>query len=894
MRKVLFLTVFAATFTMGLSQTIDNSFQPKLISYSQILDAVAVPDDKVFFTGDIDYVNGVPVGGIVLMGADGEVDQTFNSGTGAEDGNVQSIIRDAGGKLLVFGTFTKFNGTSAIGLVRLNPDGSIDNSFTSPIASLVDMQRNKIISMYAGVQSTGKTIVAFSTMDRGNIISNFMVRLNADGSKDDTFAAPALGSTQAVYRIRVLENDNVLASGNFLDYGGVEGANHLVRLNADGTLDITFAANIPPSSVYSVGELIVLTNGKIVIGRNSPILRLNTDGSPDNSFAPESPIGGNITNLEVLSDGSIITSTKNTLQKYSATGALVTTLNIDDNAGSVFNIGNDKLLTGFHDVESMTSHKVRDADLNESGYWDAPMIITKTYEYNLVNGFHLIKQSDKWVICAYAKIYTAGDVTQLHRVDGIFRVNSDFSFDESFHFTPPAVNHNSKLLFTDSNDKIYVSQNYSGSPIAIHRLNSNGSVDENFEPVPGNFYEMDEIRNGEYVGVTSGLYSDAKSRIIKFDDSGTIDNSIDVSSDDEMETIDVASNGKWFVSSSIYGWDGITVNGYSVAPIFRLNDDGSIDDTFSFGSILPTGSPIKSIKTEGEKVVAVGRFHKGMSEDDLPVERWSDNGTPDLIHDSDPTPPPYGHDLHIDGNHIYLLSYTIPYPQSSFQLSRMTTTGRIDKRFAPIHYRDELETTGRRPDRIYPFSENSFLVIGNGIFKIDIPGAPSNAPSNLQALNDDSSVSLSWNDNSVDESVFEIERAEGTGDFDLIGTVDADITNFVDNSLGGAASYTYRIKAANAGGESDNSNTATAVFTGMEDIQNSFSFFPNPVKDKLQIQAEEVIERFTLFQLDGCVVESGNPRSNEFTIDMNRFAAGLYLVKLDHANGKKVLKIFKQ
>lgn len=75
-------------------------------------------------------------------------------------------------------------------------------------------------------------------------------------------------------------------------------------------------------------------------------------------------------------------------------------------------------------------------------------------------------------------------------------------------------------------------------------------------------------------------------------------------------------------------------------------------------------------------------------------------------------------------------------------------------------------------------------------------------------------LSLSWTDNSNNETGFAIERVLGTGAnpaFVKIGEVAANVTTYIDKNLPNNTTYTYRVRAFNEGGQSAPSNTATAT-----------------------------------------------------------------------------------
>jgi titin len=92
------------------------------------------------------------------------------------------------------------------------------------------------------------------------------------------------------------------------------------------------------------------------------------------------------------------------------------------------------------------------------------------------------------------------------------------------------------------------------------------------------------------------------------------------------------------------------------------------------------------------------------------------------------------------------------------------------------------------------------------------------APSLLEAQASypgDLAISLSWSDNSTDETAFEIERCigEGCSDFTLYATRDSSIYGpwFNDVGLAENTTYTYRVRAVNAAGASGYSNIASAT-----------------------------------------------------------------------------------
>ena len=81
-----------------------------------------------------------------------------------------------------------------------------------------------------------------------------------------------------------------------------------------------------------------------------------------------------------------------------------------------------------------------------------------------------------------------------------------------------------------------------------------------------------------------------------------------------------------------------------------------------------------------------------------------------------------------------------------------------------------------------------------------------NAPSNLTGSAAKGSATLSWVDNSTNETGFYIERApSGSSNFTRIGTVAANVRTYKDTVVRG--NYVYRAQAFNATRVSAYSNT---------------------------------------------------------------------------------------
>ncbi len=100
---------------------------------------------------------------------------------------------------------------------------------------------------------------------------------------------------------------------------------------------------------------------------------------------------------------------------------------------------------------------------------------------------------------------------------------------------------------------------------------------------------------------------------------------------------------------------------------------------------------------------------------------------------------------------------------------------------------------------------------GKALFSsFDVPDAPSGVTAVAVGRGNEFSVTVSWTDNSNNETEFIVERAtSATGAFSRIGVTAANATSFTDNSVTKRKTYYYRVRANSANGQSANSNVAS-------------------------------------------------------------------------------------
>jgi hypothetical protein len=124
----------------------------------------------------------------------------------------------------------------------------------------------------------------------------------------------------------------------------------------------------------------------------------------------------------------------------------------------------------------------------------------------------------------------------------------------------------------------------------------------------------------------------------------------------------------------------------------------------------------------------------------------------------------------------------------------------------------EYQVVAYNGDSSGVYSDKTDIVSGS-----TFPTNPPGAPSNLIATPVQTEIKLSWNDNSLDEFSFTVERKmEGETAFQFLASAPAQAgvslyNTFSDKGLTKDTLYTYRVKAVNPAGDSAYSNEASAA-----------------------------------------------------------------------------------
>ena len=337
--SLLALLVFASpallSSTAGAdSLQLDESFRPPAFTQPWPAGrALALPDGKYLLFRGVDTLSNRLTGAITRFFADGTLDPSFNFTRDYFD--VAAVAALPNGQLVVAVQQASYHIPTSVRILRLNEDGSIDQTFTSVL-----VHKDADIRVIAP-QPDGKILVAgifdmFAGTPRQKI-----ARLLSDGTVDTGFNPPQFdfGSTGIWSRPRVFGDGKILIAGDFMTVNGAANPG-IARLNADGSLDMSFQpSGFTRVSGSPIRGVVVQSDNKIVIGarfvvqgttRRAPLWRLNGDGSTDDTylhvtlgFAPfASP---RTLDLAILDDNVVVGAIGNSVYRFNSDGSLDST-----------------------------------------------------------------------------------------------------------------------------------------------------------------------------------------------------------------------------------------------------------------------------------------------------------------------------------------------------------------------------------------------------------------------------------------------------------------------------------------------------------------------------------------------------------------------------------------
>lgn len=237
----------------------DSSFVSPLDPASQnnVIDIFVQPDNKILIGGSVLFTNLGQFKLLLRLNSNGSIDNTFNTSGAGPNSNVNSVVGQPDGKILLGGTFTTYNSVARSRIARINTDGTLDTTFnpgTGANGSVFDTV----------LQSDGKILIGGSFTTFNSVSQNRIGRLNSDGSLDSSFNV-GTGANTIVYSIAIEPGGKILIGGLFSTYNG-NSSNRLARLNSNGSFDGSFVSGLTGDSITLVRKLLFQADARLLLG----------------------------------------------------------------------------------------------------------------------------------------------------------------------------------------------------------------------------------------------------------------------------------------------------------------------------------------------------------------------------------------------------------------------------------------------------------------------------------------------------------------------------------------------------------------------------------------------------------------------------------------------------
>lgn len=257
---------------------------------------VVQTDGKIILGGNISSFNGSTVGNIVRLNSDGTIDNSISFGSGF-DKAINSIALFSDGRIVVGGYFTKYNNVSISKLITvLDPNGQINASFAAGIGTGIQDGGGSYYVSFVNVTSGGQILASgrFTSINSYFESSVCTALINADGTIDANFNTKIAKNFFSISVSQILElpDNSYLFTGPIYQYGG-QNYNGILKVFANGSVDTTFKTNtntdVIDSGTFAFvdGTRILLTGSFNSMNGNSnykTTVALNLDGSVDNTF----------------------------------------------------------------------------------------------------------------------------------------------------------------------------------------------------------------------------------------------------------------------------------------------------------------------------------------------------------------------------------------------------------------------------------------------------------------------------------------------------------------------------------------------------------------------------------------------------------------------------------
>jgi len=791
---------------------------------------------------------------ILKLNENGKLNENFNSGIGfgTKYPSIKSVKSHSNGKIIISGSFTKYNNTETGGFIRLNQDGSLDNSFVIP-GPTVNIFDHGVKSMF--VLASGKILVVGGNHDyeQGNF--DVLARLNSDGSLDTSFSPIKLNITPGFYSgyssIAAFKNIFYL-SGAFNKYNAEKKQYGVIAIDADGKLINTFKPDLGSKPIIKTA--LRQPDGKVVIAGNFievnntealGLARLTPNGSLDTIFANQfkGGVDRSISSLALQLDGKLL-------------------------VGGSFN--------KFNNIERRGIVR-----LNPDGSMDTSFNLNINFTYLSYGVSQMHIQNDE-------KILIGGRLGYIDRLERpqIARINKDGSIDDTF--APNIPSDYTLYAMTIQNDKILtggVNRNSSSHAGFLAKLDTKGSMDSIFQEVTfegHGIYSIESISEKQILcagGITTGHGNRDINPLFQVDGQGKIYDQYSLSSNGFGTFLDIFP-----LSDSIFivGGNFQAINKFERFGLAKIDLKGRVYGGFR----ADVRGDVQQILPEDEDHILVyGNFDEISN-----IKGFSGIAR---INISAPRSP-MDISVDLDGKRGVELSWKDSADVvNGYKIYRGSSNGAghvlIDSVNAGVtSYLDtDIEPGLTYSYQVVSYNENFQSDFSDPVSVSTSALSQPETPSGLTVDDGSGNVYLTWQSDHSNVTGYIIERSDGKG-FVVIDTVT--VSNFQDQEVTINVEYQYRVKAYNVVGESGYSSPVSYInqVTGFEPVQEQgqVKAYPNPSDNVFTISLEQSVDIQNVqivnmlgqqLSLPGVVVE--HTRS-QLKIDLSDEINGVYIVSI--------------
>lgn len=869
---------------------------------------------------------------------------TTDFGKSTDISNAVAIQSD--GKIIAAGE-SMFGEGTGFSLVRINTDGTIDNTFGNygVVGTLLGSSAysNDDRIQAIAIQPDGKILATGRTYPTDAKV----IRYNTDGSIDNTFGTNGIATATGIswaYDIDLQTNGKIVVTGEARNTVTSTTEFGVARLNTDGTSDNSFdndglQQTSPGINFYAsiASSAAIQPDGKIVVAGYSyngtittfVIMRYNSDGSLDTSFDDDGIVNGSVFNdnheahaIVLQTDGKIIaggtfqgTTYDFALVRYNADGSLDSTFS--DDAIVTTDVGYDNLSA----LSIQTDGKILAA--GTLGISSSPFSIAR---YNIDgtpdltfsdDGIQLISIGTNAIAKAMA-IQPDGKIVLSGTEWGyaITRINSDGELDNAFsndgilvfelelgsdQITDMKIQPDGKIVTLGNSGHLSPVYGYTTDASALCRYNTDGSLDASFGT---NGISIPEIGDNPTAlalqddgKILTGIYYSFAIYRLKSD--GSIDSTFGTNGSAWVLDFFIGAYNS-SVASIIVQPDGkIIAGGYAQEfgfvgdkqfALARFNSDGSIDSTFGiYGKVLTNISldydEIRDLALQPDgKIIAAGLANSRFG-----LVRYNANGSLDNSFGSN------GIIITAIGTPWYDIANSVTLQADGKIIAAGRSQVGNNQFFALARYTSagSLDPTFDTDGKLTA----DFNCGWNEALSVSVQPDGKIIAAGSAGINDYSNFPA---------ADFALVRfnSDGTTDtnFGNNGKVVTDFSSHNDEVRAMALQSDGAIVVAGFSSNGfDYDFSLARYYPGLEpgireaaEQEYSIYLYPNPVSDLLLIESDISIGIYYLLDITGKTVLQGSVTSTKFTLDLSTLSSGVYFISVTDGDKQVFGKVVKE